>query len=101
MTFKLITEITCDKCGRDIDKDAPFWRASVANPTAFPGYNPLSNQNGPYDLAICLECVQPVLGELIRKARSGQGHPHEIAPGIRRHPGSTVPPLDTPEGDTQ
>lgn len=69
MTEVVHYDVTCDKCGNDIDPDSgvPYWSAHAqnTNPTHW-DYLPLARPVRRLD--ICMECIWPVFGELLLKA---------------------------------
>ena len=69
MTEIISVKTTCDNCGTDIAEFSSRWIAELDerhDPNA-PVYDDTWS-SGAERLHICMECLQPVLGELIRKA---------------------------------
>lgn len=94
MSEKTTVEITCDKCGSDIDPGSVFWRAMASgnrNPEfGMTGGTPLEpdwipNEDLPNTLDFCSECVPGMFGDLIWKVAKERRAAKNPAP--EREPG--------------
>lgn len=64
MTYTRTVHITCDKCGADIHEDKSlYWNARLYNK------NLLWKPQGPFELFICNDCAESVLGEVLENTR--------------------------------